>query len=164
MQELVDLLISDADMLPCEAAERISVRRIAASESDRTASDIMEAMPTIPVDETVQGAAAKLVQSGSSILAVVSHPDCLEGVVTQWDVTQATALGSPDDQPLKEVMTREVISAAPTDTILEMVRKLEHHEISAMPVVDQGTVVGMISSDLLATRSLPRLLQSQLDS
>jgi CBS domain-containing protein len=86
----------------------------------------------------------------------------LEGVITQWDITQATALGSPDDQPLREVMTREVISATPTDTILEMVRKLEHHEISAMPVVDQGTVVGMVSSDLLATRSLPRLLQSRL--
>jgi glutamate dehydrogenase (NAD(P)+) len=162
MQELVDLLISDADMLPSEAAERISVRRIAASESDRTASDIMEPMPTILIEETVQDAAAKLVAAGSSILAVVSHPDCLEGVITQWDITQATALGSPDDQPLREVMTREVISATPTDTILEMVRKLEHHEISAMPVVDQGTVVGMVSSDLLATRSLPRLLQSRL--
>jgi len=124
----------------------------------------MESMPTIPLDETVQGAAAKLVESGSSILAVVSHPECLEGVITQWDVTQATALGSPDDQPLAQVMTREVISASPTDTILEMVRKLEHHEISAMPVVDQGAVVGMVSSDLLATRSLPRLLQSQFDS
>ena len=32
MCELIDLLVSDADMLPCEAAERISVRRIAARE------------------------------------------------------------------------------------------------------------------------------------
>ena len=31
MVELIDLLVSDADMLPCEAAEKISVRRIAAS-------------------------------------------------------------------------------------------------------------------------------------
>jgi glutamate dehydrogenase (NAD(P)+) len=44
-----------------------------------------------------------------------------------------------------------------------MVRKLEHHDISAMPVVEQGAVLGMISADLLARRSLLRLLQSQSD-
>jgi glutamate dehydrogenase (NAD(P)+) len=60
-------------------------------------------------------------------------------------------------------MTREVIVAAPGDSILEMVRKLEHHDISAMPVVEQGAVLGMVSADLLARRSLLRLLQSQLD-
>jgi glutamate dehydrogenase (NAD(P)+) len=43
------------------------------------------------------------------------------------------------------------------------VRKLEYHEISAMPVVQGGFVQGMISADLLARRSLLRLLQSQID-
>jgi len=82
-------------------------------------------------------------------------------VVTEWDVTRATALGSPDDQPLSNVMTRQVIAASPKDSILEMIRKLEYHEISAMPVVDGKKVLGMVSSDLLARRSLLRLLQSQ---
>ena len=59
-------------------------------------------------------------------------------------------------------MSREVIAAAPEDTILEMIRKLEHHEISAMPVVDRGCVEGMVSADLLARRSLLRLLQTQV--
>jgi glutamate dehydrogenase (NAD(P)+) len=44
-----------------------------------------------------------------------------------------------------------------------MVRKLEHYDISAMPVVEQGAVLGMVSADLLARRSLLRLLQSQVD-
>ena len=71
-------------------------------------------------------------------------------------------MGSPDNQPLERIMTRKVISARPDDTILEMIRKLEYHEISAMPVVDRGIVAGMITADLLATRSLLRLLQSQV--
>ncbi len=81
-------------------------------------------------------------------------------MVTDWDVTRATAMGSPDDQPLEEIMSREVISADPSDNIVEVIRKLEYHEISAMPVVEKGCVQGMVSSDLLARRSLLRLLQT----
>lgn len=163
MRELVDLLVKDADMLPCDAAEKISIRRIASSESDRTAVDIMVAVPTIEETCTVQEAAKKLVDSGSSMLAIVSSEGELAGVVTEWDITRATALGSPDDQPLENIMSRQVISAEPDDTILECIRKLEYHEISAMPVVDRGCVEGMISADLLARRSLLRLLQSEVE-
>jgi len=162
IRELIDLLISDPDMLPSEAAERISVRRIAARESDRKAAEIMESIPTIPVESTVKQAASALVQGSSPILAVVNPESELVGVVTGWDITQATSIGSPDNLPLENVMTREVISADPQDGILDVIRKLEHHEISAMPVVSGKAVLGMVSSDLLARRSLLRLLQSQI--
>jgi glutamate dehydrogenase (NAD(P)+) len=162
MRELVDLLVSDADMLPAEAAERISVRRIAAHESDRTAAELMEPMPTIWVDCTVQEAAARLIESSRSILAVLDENGELTGVVTDWDITRATSQGSPDHKPLCDIMSREVISVTPDEQILGMVRKLEHHGISAMPVVDQGTVQGMVSGDLLARSSLLRLLQSEM--
>jgi CBS domain-containing protein len=162
MKELIDLLISDTDLLPCEAAEGISIRRIAARESDRTAADLMIDIPTIPADRSVREAANLLINECSSILAVVTPAGELVGVITEWDITRATALGSPDSQPLERIMTRKVISVRPDDTILEMIRKLEYHEISAMPVVDQGIVAGMITADLLAKRSLLRLLQSQV--
>jgi glutamate dehydrogenase (NAD(P)+) len=162
MHELIDLLVSDPDMLPCEAAERISVQRIATSERDRTAADLMIDIPTIPVDGCVQDAAVKLVQAASPLLGVVSHKGELVGVVTEWDITRATAMGSPNDQPLDQVMSREVISAAPGETILEVIRKLEYYEISAMPVVEAGLAKGMISADLLARRSLLRLLQTEI--
>ncbi|MCJ7537607.1 MAG: CBS domain-containing protein [Anaerolineales bacterium] len=162
IRELIDLLISDADMLPNEAAERISIRRIAARESDRKAVEIMEVMPSIPVDSTVKQAAAALIQASSPILVVVNDQSELAGVVTDWDITRATAIGSPDNLPLEKVMTRDVISVDPQDGILDVIRKLEHHEISAMPVVSGKSVLGMVSSDLLARRSLLRLLQSQI--
>lgn len=164
MRELVDLLITDADMLPYEAAERISIQRIASSEADRTARDLMVPIPTINVTNTAQDAAKMLIDTGSPILAVTAKSGELVGVVTSWDITRATALGSPDNTPLEKVMTQEVIGAAPHDSILDMLRKLEHHEISAMPVVADDSVVGVVSADLLATRSLMRLVQSQLPS
>jgi glutamate dehydrogenase (NAD(P)+) len=58
-------------------------------------------------------------------------------------------------------MTRTVICAKLDDLILDLVRKLEYYEISAMPVVEGKKVKGMISTDILARRSLYRLLQSQ---
>ena len=58
-------------------------------------------------------------------------------------------------------MTRDVITACPEESILDVLRKLEHHEISAMPVIDAGQVTGLISSDILAQRTLYRLLQAQ---
>ncbi len=59
MRELVDLLLTDADLLPCEAAEHISIRRIASSERDRNAAEIMVPIPTIPASCTVRQAAGE---------------------------------------------------------------------------------------------------------
>jgi glutamate dehydrogenase (NAD(P)+) len=162
MRELVDLLVADADLLPCEAAERISIRRVARRESDRTAAEIMEPIPTITVDKSMRHAAALLVESNSPILAVVSAQGELEGVVTDWDITRAAARRKAEDEPLEQIMSREVIAAGPGDTILEMIRKLEHHEFSAMPVVEAGSVLGMVSADLIARRSLIRLVQEEV--
>jgi glutamate dehydrogenase (NAD(P)+) len=163
MRELVDLLISDADMLPSEAAERISIRRITARERGRTAADLMAPIPMISQFASIREAAAVLVEAGRAILAVVTPQGALTGVVTRWDLTRAVAQGLAETQPLSRIMTSEVITASPDDSILELVRKLEHHDISAMPVVAQGDVLGMVSADLLARRSLLRLLQSQTD-
>jgi glutamate dehydrogenase/leucine dehydrogenase/CBS domain-containing protein len=161
MRELVDLLLADHDMLPYEAAERISIRRIFARESDRTVADIMDPIPTIDADCTMRKAAGLLVASGSSILAVLSDQGRLAGVVTEWDITQATAKGKPGTTPLAEIMTTAVVTASPTDGFLDVIRKLEHHGISAMPVVAESKVLGKISANLLARRSLLGLLQSE---
>jgi glutamate dehydrogenase (NAD(P)+) len=163
MRELVDLLLRDADMLPAEAAEAISVRRITAHERGRTAADLMAPIPVLPLASSVRQAAETLVAARSPLLAVVTPSGDLAGVVTEWDITRATAEGAPDDVPVTRVMTSPVIAAHPDDAIIDVIRKLEHHEISAMPVVDGRAVVGMVSADLLARRSLLRLLQSLPD-
>jgi glutamate dehydrogenase (NAD(P)+) len=167
MQELIDLLVADADLLPCEAAERIAVDRIASSESDRTVADVMAPIATILQTRTVREAAKLLVADKGDLLAVISEDGELVGVVTDWDITEASATGCGDEVPVSQIMSREVVSACPTESILDVVRKLEYYEISAMPVVteDAGTsgdaVIGAISSDILALRTLYRLLQAQ---
>jgi glutamate dehydrogenase (NAD(P)+) len=161
MRELVDLLVADPDMLPCEAAEEIAIKRITSSESDRTVADVMESIPIISESRTVRDAAQLLVAEKGQMLGVVSPGGDLIGVVTEWDIAQASATACAEDMPVSEIMTRDVIAARPTDGILDVVRKLEHYEITAMPVVTLDGVAGVISSDILAQRTLFRLLQAQ---
>ena len=57
------------------------------------------------------------------------------------------------------IMSREIISCDPRDSILDVVLKLEQHDISALPVLGtDGKLLGAITADLLATRTLYRLL------
>lgn len=52
---------------------------------------------------------------------------------------------------LKDIMTREVVSAGPDMTIRDAMELLSERHISGAPVVDGGKVVGIFSSsDLLA--------------
>jgi len=163
MHELIDLLITDPDLLPCEAAESISISRITLKEKNRKAIDIMESIITIQSTCTLQETAKLFVETGCPILAVVNNKNELEGVVTNWDITKAASKGPIEKTTLEHAMTRQVISAKPNDSILDLVRKLEYFEISAMPVIEGKHVLGMISTDLLAMRSLYRLLQSHQD-
>ncbi len=160
MEELIDGLCKDADSLPCEIAEQISVQRIASMEKSRTARDIMEKAPTIGLDKSVTDAAQMLVHSQGAIVNVVSEKGKLIGIVTNWDVTKAMASKLPMDSPLTKVMTADVITAQPDATIIDCIRMLENHEISAMPVVEDDKVVGVLSGDILARRTLFRLLQT----
>ena len=92
-----------------------------------------------------------LLDAESDILAVVGAQGELVGVVTDWDIVRATAQGLKLDQPLTDIMSREwCLAASPQETITEMIHKLEVGEISSMPVVDESSVRGMVSTDLLA--------------
>ena len=57
------------------------------------------------------------------------------------------------------MMSRQVVSCGPQDSILEAVTMLEQHDISALPVLSsEGQPLGVVTVDLLATRTLYRLL------
>ena len=160
MEELIDGLCEDADSLPCEIAEQVSVQRIASMEKSRTARDIMEEAPTIGVDKSVTEAAQLIVDAHVPIVNVVSEKGKLIGIVTSWDITKAMASKLLIDSPLTKIMTADVITNSPDATIIDCIRKLENHEISAMPIVEEDKVVGIISGDILARRTLFRLLQT----
>jgi glutamate dehydrogenase (NAD(P)+) len=157
MIELVDLLAANPDMLPSTAAQRVSIQRLSAKESQRTAKDIMVSIPTIDMNSTIQDTAKLMIERNSGIVAVLSGGKLI-GVATDWDITQATADGV-SDVTLEKIMTKEVITSSPDYTMLDIVRELEQYQISAMPVVKDGKVLGKVSSDLITQRYVLSLLQ-----
>lgn len=159
MVELVTLLAADASLLPSQAAERISLRRMTEREQGRTAKDIMAPVAVVASDAPIQEAASRIIESTHNLAAVVAEDGKLCGVITAWDITQAVAQTSPwTELCVEQLMTREPVSVAPHNTIREVLSKLEENQISAVPVVDGGRVLGIINADLLAYRYLPRLL------
>jgi CBS domain-containing protein len=157
MIELVDLLAANPDMLPSTAAQRVSIQRLSAKESQRTAKDIMVSIPTIDMNSTIQDTAKLMIERNSGIVAVLSGGKLI-GVATDWDITQATADGV-SDVTLEKIMTKDVITSSPDYTMLDIVRELEQYQISAMPVVKDGKVLGKVSSDLITQRYVLSLLQ-----
>jgi len=157
MIELVDLLAANPDMLPCTAAQRVSIQRLSAKESQRTAKDIMVPIPTIDMKSSMQDAAKLMIEKNSGIVAVLSEGKLI-GVATDWDITQATADGVCD-VTVEKITTKDVITASPDYTMLDIVRELEQYQISAMPVVKDGKVLGKVSSDLITQRYVLSLLQ-----
>ncbi|MDE3091937.1 MAG: CBS domain-containing protein, partial [Chloroflexota bacterium] len=159
MVQLIDGLIAEDDALPCQVAERISINRIVHSESHRVASEVMIDMATTSIARTVQDAAKTLVEKNTDILSVLAPDGHVVGIVTDWDITQAASRGQITGVKVDEIMSREVMHCRPTDSILDVVLKLEQHDISALPVLsDEGRLLGVITADLLATRTLYRLL------
>lgn len=159
MIELIDGLIADDDTLPCEVAERISIRRIVSQESHRVAREVMIEMATVPLGVSVQDAARMLIEKNADILSVVTAQGQVVGIVTDWDITQAAARGKVEGVKVDDVMSRNIVSCGPEDSILDAVTRLEQHDISALPVLSPaGRLLGVVTASLLATRTLYRLL------
>lgn len=107
-------------------------------------------MKTIEIDGSVQHAAALITEGRNNIIAVLSKDGLLAGVLTAWDLARAVGQGGVcKELQLESVMTREVISAAPSESLFDVIRKLEQHQISALPVVQEGEVLGLVNSDIL---------------
>jgi glutamate dehydrogenase (NAD(P)+) len=162
MIELVDLLTNNQELLPSDAAEQISLKRLAASERQRTAKDIMIDIPKINIKGSIQEAASMIIESPSNMVAILSDEEQLMGVITAWDITNSIAKErAMDEINLEEIMTKDVVTASPDYDLLLIISQLEQYQISAMPVVEKGKVLGLVSSDLIAQRYVARLMQDQ---
>ncbi|TFG18588.1 MAG: CBS domain-containing protein, partial [Promethearchaeota archaeon] len=89
----------------------------------------------------------------NSDIAAVLNEGILIGVVTDWDITRAMAQNACDVK-LDRIMTKNVITADPNYSMIDIVSEFEQYRISAMPVVENGKVLGKVSVDLIAQRHI----------
>ncbi|WP_186275383.1 CBS domain-containing protein [Burkholderia gladioli] len=57
-------------------------------------------------------------------------------------------------QRINQIMSREIVHLAPTDTIERAAQLMARHDVGALPVCDGTRVVGMVTDRDLVTRAL----------
>lgn len=101
-----------------------------------------------------------LQQQGIRRLPVVDAQGHLVGIVTEGDINRISASPATDvcdfnmyhrvaDLPIRDIMTRDVITATPDTSIGTVAQQLIDHRIGGIPVLEHGRIVGVITqSDL----------------
>ncbi|MCI0546343.1 MAG: DUF294 nucleotidyltransferase-like domain-containing protein [Candidatus Rokubacteria bacterium] len=106
---------------------------------------------TCPPETSVADAAGLMARRGASSVVVTGADGGVAGIVTDRDLrTKVLAAGRPASAAVSSIMTAPVLAIGPDAPalagLLEMTRAGIHH----LPVIDDGRLVGMISShDLL---------------
>lgn len=105
-------------------------------------------------EETVAVAARTLARYNIGALPVCDHNGALLGLVTDRDlVTRCVAAGrSPETTRVREVMTGSLVSASPDMDTSAAARLMGSRQVRRLPVVQGGTLCGMISLGDLANR------------
>ncbi|MDX1540828.1 MAG: CBS domain-containing protein [Geminicoccaceae bacterium] len=93
------------------------------------------------------GDAIQMMDSYNVGCVVVMDRGTLAGMFTERDlVRRVLARGlDPEDTTLSEVMTRDPDTIAPNDSVDEVIRRMDEFGYRHMPVVERGTVVGLVS-------------------
>lgn len=118
---------------------------------------------TIRPTDPVEGAAALLADRGITALPVVDERNRLVGMVSEGDLLRDRVPEDPTahlravskrvtHRPhiVAEVMTRDVVTAWPTEDVADVAQTMLERDVRSVPVLDGGQVIGIISRrDLL---------------
>lgn len=109
---------------------------------------------TIDPDTRVVDAIALLAQRRIGAVPVVEGGDVV-GVFSERDVIQGLANGDTAilARPVREAMTAPAVTVAPGDAVLAALSLMTRRRIRHLPVVEDGTLNGIVSiGDLVAYR------------
>lgn len=97
-------------------------------------------------NETVEKALEIMNKEKVNGTPVVSEDNYLVGMVVKADIYRFLIdPGHYKSCPVEWVMTKEVIKAGVDEDIIEVAKRIRHHDIIALPVLDGEIVVGIIS-------------------
>lgn len=111
---------------------------------------------TISQRDNVKEAAARMFSHNVGCLIVNDEEGRFIGLVTERDVAHHVGV-SPDDaarRSVAQIMTDHVVSCAPGTPTSEARRIMTVHRIRHLPIVENGTVVGVLSARDIMDRQL----------
>jgi CBS domain-containing protein len=104
--------------------------------------EIWSVAPNMAVYEALQEMAKKDIGA----VLVVDH-DKLVGIFSERDYARKIVLKGKSslDTPVQEVMTSEIVTITPEDTVEECMSLMTDHHIRHLPVMQKGQLVGLVS-------------------
>ena len=102
---------------------------------------------TIPSDTKVAEAARMLKEHRIGALVVSDDGSTAAGILSERDIVHAMVDhgAAVQDLPVSDLMTREVITCAPDDAIVDLMTQMTERRIRHLPVVEDGVLCGMVS-------------------
>ena len=103
---------------------------------------------TVPADATLAAAARTLDAEGIGSLIV--GEDRVRGIVTESDVVAAVGEELDPTTPVTEHMTDPVVTIRRGNTIQAAAERMGHNGVKKLPIVEEGSAVGIITTTDLA--------------
>lgn len=85
----------------------------------------------------------------SGLPVVKNGTDQLVGVVTRTDLVE-----NPDEEQIALIMTRDIVTASPDDSVKHVADKMIKNNIRRVPIVDNGSLVGLVTASDLVNKAL----------
>jgi CBS domain-containing protein len=104
-------------------------------------TDVTTATATDPAED----AAARLVAQRLTAMPVIDDDGKLVGLVSEADLLGDEPLSRRTGRTVGAVMTRDVVTLDPDDTIGHARLLVAEHGLRIVPVVTDGTLVGVLS-------------------
>jgi CBS domain-containing protein len=103
---------------------------------------------TIGEHETVRDAAEQLAAKHIGSLVVCGRDGAMQGILSERDVVRAIARRGCDalDDNVTDIMTRDVTTATEEESVIGVVGKMSRGRFRHMPIVEDGRLVGMVST------------------
>ena len=104
---------------------------------------------------TIADAVAMLDQERIGALVVSEDGEGVDGMLSERDIVIALAECGPDllSRTVDDIMTRDVITCDPADTVGELMAEMTNRRIRHLPVVRHGRLCGIVSiGDLVKNR------------
>jgi signal-transduction protein with cAMP-binding, CBS, and nucleotidyltransferase domain len=104
---------------------------------------------TVPPNATAIEVADLLDAEAIGSVVVVDDDQVPLGIVTDRDlmIRVIVAGRNPAKTKAEEVMTSELLVGSPSDSIQELLARMEAHAVRRMPLVNEGRLVGLLSLD-----------------
>ena len=111
-------------------------------------SELMtDSVISIAPDEPASLAARLLYRHNIGSVPVCSEDGRLKGIVTDRDIVLrcVAAENDPETTPVREIMTRNLVTVSPKDDVREAARQMAEAQVRRLPVVDNGKLVGFLA-------------------